>query len=166
MLEAGRLEHCEDGYRAALDRYERVGQGLGVPSLCAARATVAVLKARPDDALLVVDAAITCVYRPGWEERADLPELMRIKGWALRLKGDATGAEREYLASLEAAREQCAKSLELRTATSYAGLLKDQGRRKEAIELLEPVYAWFTEGRSTRDHLEAAALLEELRQTG
>jgi hypothetical protein len=54
----------------------------------------------------------------------------------------------------------------LRTATSCAGLLKEQGRRREALELLAPLYDGFTEGRSTNDHLEAAALLEELRQMG
>ena len=54
------------------------------------------------------------------------------------------------------------KSWELRTATSYAKLMRDQGRTGEARELLAPVYAWFTEGFATNDLKEAKALLDDL----
>ena len=50
----------------------------------------------------------------------------------------------------------------LRAAMSLARLWRDQGKRKEAHELLAPVYSWFTEGFDTRDLKEAKALLEEL----
>jgi predicted ATPase len=78
------------------------------------------------------------------------------------LKGDPAGAESAYLASLDWARTQQAKSWELRTATGHARLMRDQGRAREAYELLAPVYGWFTEGFDTRDLKEAKALLEEL----
>ena len=45
---------------------------------------------------------------------------------------------------------------------SIAGLWRDQGKRKEARELLSPVYGWFTEGFDTLDLKEAKALLDEL----
>jgi predicted ATPase len=45
---------------------------------------------------------------------------------------------------------------------SMARLRRDQGKRKEAQELLASVYAWFTEGSETRDLKEAKALLGEL----
>ena len=45
---------------------------------------------------------------------------------------------------------------------SMARLWRDQGKRKEARELLAPVYGWFTEGFDTRDLKEAKALLEEM----
>ena len=51
---------------------------------------------------------------------------------------------------------------ELRAATSLARLLRDQGKREEARDLLAPVYGWFTEGFDTLDLKEAKALLEEL----
>ncbi|MBV8616868.1 MAG: hypothetical protein JOY66_24270, partial [Acetobacteraceae bacterium] len=57
---------------------------------------------------------------------------------------------------------QQAKSFELRTATSYARRLRDQGRVGEAYDLLAPVYGWFTEGFGTKDLKEARALLDEL----
>jgi hypothetical protein len=39
---------------------------------------------------------------------------------------------------------------------------RDQGKRKEARDLLAPVYGWFTEGFDTLDLKEAKALLDEL----
>jgi predicted ATPase len=80
----------------------------------------------------------------------------------LSLDGDPAGAERGYIASLDWARQQQAKSWELRTATSYARLMRDQVRVGEARDLLAPVYGWFTEGFATKDLREAKALLEEL----
>jgi predicted ATPase len=43
-----------------------------------------------------------------------------------------------------------------------ACLLRDQGKRDEARELLAPVYGWFTEGFDTRDLKDAKALLDAL----
>jgi predicted ATPase len=60
------------------------------------------------------------------------------------------------------ARQQQAKSWELRAAMSMARLWRNQGKRDEARELLAPVYGWFTEGFDTRDLKEAKALLEAL----
>jgi hypothetical protein len=44
--------------------------------------------------------------------------------------------------------------------------MRDQGRVREARELLAPVYGWFTEGFDTKDLKEAKALLEELDTAG
>jgi predicted ATPase len=93
-------------------------------------------------ALVLIDEVIGQIERPGWEERHYYAEALRIKGWILSLKGDPEGAERSYLASLDWARHQQAKSWELRTATGYARLMRDQGRVGEAYDLLAPVYAW------------------------
>jgi predicted ATPase len=75
---------------------------------------------------------------------------------------DAARAESYFTAALAIARRQQAKSWELRTATSYARVLRDQGRAREARDLLAPIYGWFTEGFGTKDLMEAKALLEEL----
>jgi predicted ATPase len=65
--------------------------------------------------------------------------------------------------AIAVARSQCAKSWELRAATSLAQLWHSQGMQREAHDLLAPVYDWFTEGFDTADLKEAKALLEELR---
>ncbi|MCZ6487941.1 MAG: hypothetical protein O6938_08535 [Gammaproteobacteria bacterium] len=41
-------------------------------------------------------------------------------------------------------------------------LLRDQGDRRGAFDLLTPVYEWFTEGFDSTDLREAKALLVEL----
>jgi predicted ATPase len=41
-------------------------------------------------------------------------------------------------------------------------LWQHQGKRKEAYDLLAPVYGWFTEGFDTTDLKDAKALLDEL----
>ncbi len=113
-------------------------------------------------ALDLIDEVIAQVERPGWEERQYYAETLRIKGWLLSLKGDTAGAERAYIASLDWARTQQANSWELRTATSYARLMRDQGRARDARDLLAPIYGWFTEGFNTKDLKDAEALLSDL----
>ena len=51
--------------------------------------------------------------------------------------------------ALAVARQQQAKSWELRAAMSMARLWRNQGKRDEARNLLAPVYGWFTEGFDT-----------------
>ena len=51
---------------------------------------------------------------------------------------------------------------ELRTATNFARLWRDQGKVQQACELLAPVYGWFTGGSDTLDLKDAKALLDEL----
>jgi class 3 adenylate cyclase len=75
---------------------------------------------------------------------------------------DATTAEPLLQASLELAREQQAKSLELRAATSLARLRQREGRHEEARTVLAPIFGWFTEGFDTPDLKDAAALLASL----
>ena len=64
--------------------------------------------------------------------------------------------------AIKTARNQQAKSLELRATKSLASLWQQQGKRAEAHKLLSDVYSWFTEGFDTKDLQEAKALLDEL----
>ena len=95
-------------------------------------------------------------------------ELYRLKGEFL-LEADpdhAAQARILFERGREIAREQSAKTWELRCAVSLARLLRREGRTGEAIETLAPVYEWFTEGFDTNDLRRAKALLDELRQAG
>ena len=71
-------------------------------------------------------------------------------------------AEACFLKAIEIARRQQAKSLELRAVMSLSRLWQQQGKKREAHELLAEIYNWFTEGFDTRDLQEAKALLAEL----
>jgi class 3 adenylate cyclase/predicted ATPase len=75
---------------------------------------------------------------------------------------DETKAQAHFAEALAIARKQQARAWELRAATSLARLWRDQGRRREAHELLAPVHGWFTEGFDSLDLKRSAALLEEL----
>src|SRR5262245_33927058 len=91
-------------------------------------------------------------------------ELCRLKGDLLLAQSSAQGEEAEgcFRQAIDIARQQKAKSLELRAAMSLARLWQQQGRRAEARDLLAPTYGWFTEGFDTADLQEAKALLEAL----
>jgi predicted ATPase len=77
-------------------------------------------------------------------------------------KLEAAKAEAHFDRALAVARAQQAKSWELRAAMSMARLWCDRGERRQAYDLLAPVYGWFTEGFDTWDLKEAKALLDAL----
>jgi predicted ATPase len=97
-----------------------------------------------------------------------------VRGWDAeidRLCGELTGrlpypdpakAEDSFRTALTIAREQGTRGYELRAATSLARLWREQGRRRQALDLLAPLYGWFTEGFDTADLKDARALLDEL----
>jgi predicted ATPase len=148
--------------KAGLAVWQAIGGRTGLPYWKSVLAESMAQLGDLDGALDLIDEVITQTERPGWEERWCFAETLRIKGWLLSLKGDLPSAERNYVASLDFARRQQAKSWELRTSMSYARLMRDQGRASEAHDLLAPVYGWFTEGFDTPDLREAKALLIEL----
>jgi predicted ATPase len=79
-----------------------------------------------------------------------------------RLRADHAEAETCFHQALTIARQQQAKSLELRAAMSLSHLWQRQGKQAEAHDLLAPIYGWFTEGFDTADLQEAKALLGTL----
>jgi predicted ATPase len=98
------------------------------------------------------------------KERWVEAEVHRMSGEIALLspERDETEAEACFVRALSVARQQQAKSWELRAAMSLARLWCSQGKPQQARELLAPVYGWFTEGFDTRDLKEAKALLDEL----
>jgi len=115
-----------------------------------------------DDAWRCVGEAMTAAEatKESWCEA----EIHRIAGEIGLLSPEANTAKAQahFERALAVARQQQAKSWELRAAMSMARLWRDQGKRDEARELLAPVHGWFTEGFDTLDLKEAKALLEEL----
>ena len=95
-------------------------------------------------------------------ERCIEVQLHILKGNLLNASGDKIGAEQSYLQALAVARQQNAKTSELRAATNLARLWCCQGRRDEARDLLAAVYGWFSEGFDAPVLKEAKDLLDEL----
>ena len=113
------------------------------------------------DALALVDHAVNTGEGPA--SGLFVPEVHRFRGVLLKSLGSPAGeVECALRTALELAEEQGAFLLKLRAATSLARLWRDQGKVREARELLAPVYGWFTEGFDTRDLKEAKVLLEKL----
>ena len=91
-------------------------------------------------------------------------EVLRTAG-EIALKSphpDLAKAEAYFERALAVARDQRAKSWELRVAMSMARLWRNQGKRQQARDLLEPIYDWFTEGFDTLDLRESKTLLDDL----
>jgi predicted ATPase/DNA-binding winged helix-turn-helix (wHTH) protein len=112
------------------------------------------------DGLALVEVGIE-LAEGGWLA----PELLRLKGELLLLRGDqgdSEASEAYFHQALEAARQHGALSWVLRAATSLARLLRRQGRHGDAIACLRPVYDRLTEGFGTADLVAAKQLLDEL----
>jgi len=114
------------------------------------------------DAWRCIGEAMTAIETT--KERWFEAEVYRIAG-EIALKSPEprrTDAQRYFERALAVARQQQAKSWELRATTSLARLWRSRGKPQQARELLAPVYGWFTEGFDTLDLKEAKALLDEL----
>jgi predicted ATPase len=92
-------------------------------------------------------------------------ELYRIHGELLLKAGAPRGgpeAEERFRRAMDIARQQEARSWELRAATSLGRLWLTQGRRDAVRDLLTRAYSRFTEGFDTGDLQEASAMLREV----
>ena len=102
---------------------------------------------RLDDGLRFVDKAIAAA--PSQDSQWGLAELHRIKGELMLACRELTVVVEPCFETIAIAREQSAKSWELRATISHARLLQSQGRSNEGKKLLTPIYGWFTEGADT-----------------
>ena len=86
-------------------------------------------------------------------------EILRVRA---EHTDDPQAAEALLLEALGLAHQQGALAWELRSATALARLWQRQDRRQAAHELLNAVYARFTEGFATQDLIGVRRLLDEL----
>jgi class 3 adenylate cyclase/predicted ATPase len=102
---------------------------------------------------------------------ADELEVHHVEAESHRLRGELLLEQNSshmpearicFQRAIEVARQQGAKSPELRSTTSLARLLAQQGCNDEARAMLATIYGWFTEGFDTADLKDAKALLDEL----
>jgi predicted ATPase len=156
--------------RQGLDMYRSTGAGMQRPHLLTLLAEASGLLGQPEGGLAALEEALTLVEQTG--ERYYEAELHRQRGELLLLRAakshpaqdsrDQHEAETCFQHALDVARQQQAKSLELRAVMSLARLWQRQGNRAQARALLVEVYDWFTEGFDTADLREAKTLLDTL----
>jgi predicted ATPase len=157
LAQAG-IEQIHQGLTA----YRATGAEIFRPYFLALLAEAYGTMAQPEGGLTVLAEALVHVEHT--VERYFEAEIHRLKGALLLQQSSDHYAEAEscFHHALAIARDQQAKSFELRTATSLARLWQQQGKRQEAHDLVAPVYGWFTEGFDTADLKDAEALLHEL----
>ena len=95
-------------------------------------------------------------------DRWCLPRIHTVRARILRTFGQVDEAEASLQMALDIAVAQSAKGAQLHVANSLARLWRDQGKPRQARELLAPVYDWFDKGLATVDLQEARALLDTL----
>ena len=154
-----------DDVKATVEEYRSAGYQLGITALYVLLCPVLMLRQQQqfEEALEILERGLSIVRDNS--ERIFAAELLRLKAQALRqasIPGTQDQPESLLESALATAREQRAKSLELRAARDLAEIWMAQGKRAEARGVLAPICAWFKEGEATRDLGEARRLLGTL----
>jgi predicted ATPase len=157
---AGRVADGIAQLQNSLEVQQAIGSGLVRTAFLALLAEMLAAAGRSEEGLRVIEEGFAHAEKT--LEGGYLAELHRVRGVLLAQVGDVSGAEVSLRKAIDYAREQQAKSFELRAATVLARLLADANRRDDARALLAPVYEWFTEGHTTRDVTAARETLEAL----
>ena len=147
----GRLREARAEIELGINEARRSGVGYMLPMMESWLAEVHAKAGENETALAIVEGTLSNigdVTGRTWEA-----ELHRQRAQILAALNPLKVREAESCLkkSIEVARGQSAKSLELRTATTLAELWRAQGRLDEARALLEPICHWFDEGAETAD---------------
>jgi predicted ATPase len=96
------------------------------------------------------------------DDRLQEAELYRLRGELILAESPehATASEEHFTRAIDTARRQQSNAWELRASMSLARLWQHQGRGAEAYQMLAKIHASYTEGWTTPDLVEAAALLK------
>jgi predicted ATPase len=173
LAEQNRPEEAIATIRQGIAAWEETRGEILLPLFLALLAQVYQRVGQYSLALQTLESALCIITRTG--ERTYAAELTRQKGelhLILADKTEAVGtedrssivaeAEFNFQEALTIARQQDAKSWELRAALSLSELWRAQNRGKDAYNLLKPIYTWFSEGLDTDDLVRAKNLLKEL----
>ena len=147
---------------SGLSAVRATGESVTTIDMLSLLAEIYLRKKRFSEGLAAIeDAQKTAVTQ---EELFWQAELFRLKGELLLGQSDQSlnEAEQCFCKALEIARNQNAKMLELRAATSLARLWKKLNQLDEAKSILSSVYSSFTEGFGSPDLIEAKTVLEQL----
>ncbi len=190
LAEQGALAEGIEQLKQGLAAWRAMGGELALPHFLSTLAEAYGKGGRVDEGLRVLEEAQAISHKNA--ERRFEAELLRIRGELLLqqvigadLKPAPTDAsmvaeadvaaagrsprlsevERCFHQAIDVARQQQARSWQLRTGMSLARLWQMQGKHAEAYQILVESYNWFTEGFETPDLREAKALIDALART-
>jgi len=151
-----------DEIEAGLRKLGQMGAGRIEMMSISLAAEAYVRGGRHEEAQAIIGRASTIFA--GVREQSLAADLYRVRACLARRGGaeQRAAAEADLRRSLKIARQQEALSLELRAARDLAAMLAERGERRQAADLLAPVYGRFTEGFTTADLADARALLDAL----
>jgi adenylate cyclase len=165
MVEQGQLDVGIGRLRTALNSLRSIGGGVLMPYFLSLLAQAYASAGKVEEGLSMLEESQHTLDASGefwWQA-----ELYRLKGELLlrqtwRRYAEEKEAEEYFKRAHAVAREQRAKSLELRAAMSLSLLWHTRGSKSQARRTLAEVYNWFSEGFGTPDLQEARMLLEQL----
>jgi DNA-binding SARP family transcriptional activator/predicted ATPase len=157
--EEGQVEEGISYIRQGLANVQALGIGMNLTHFLGLLAEGYGKAGQAEEGLCVLAEALAFVEKTG--ERYYEAELHRLKGKLLLAQGNQAEAEASLHKAVEVARQQSAKSWELRATVSLCRLWQKQGKGEEARQMLAEIYGWFTEGFGTPDLKEAKALLDQ-----
>ena len=161
LAEQGQREEGIAQMRQGLAAWRAAGAELGRPYYLALLAGAHGEEGQAEAGLAVLAEALATVKETG--ECNYEAELYRLRGELLLMMGAAESEiEACFRQAIEVARQQDAKSWELRATMSLCRLWQKQGKGEESRQVLADIYGWFSEGFDTPDLKEAKALLDEL----
>ena len=147
---AGQAAHAVHNITSGLSAWQSTGARVWIPFYLSLVTEAYAAIGQFDDAWRCIGEATTAIQTT--KEKWCEAEVHRVAGEIALMspEPDATKAQAYFERALAVARQQQAKSWELRASMSLARLRRDQGKVQQARELLAPVYGWFTERGLTR----------------
>ena len=155
LVRNGAVETGVEALKTSLLKLRAERHDILVTVFARALAEALAMTGQSTEALAIIGDAIARAERAGGS--FDQPELYRVKAQILTDQSPDNRAEAEMLLQrgLDIARRQSATSWELRLAMAQARLRADE----DARNMVSEIYRRFSEGLSTPDLVEAAALL-------
>lgn len=148
---------------AAFDSYVLTGTGLNLAYFKLMLAEAEAHAGKLHEALASISKGLE--YAAASSEHLKEPELLRLQAEIHLALGDSAQAEAGLRNAVRVAQQYGAKMYEARAAAPLGRLLRDQGRADEAFSLLQPLEAWFQEGRDTPEVSDLREILETLALT-
>jgi adenylate cyclase len=161
LLRLGRLQEALPVFLKGLDAYHATGSA-ALPYYHSMLGDAYRQAGRFREALRALDEGLALAEKN--DDRTQEAELHRQKGELLLAESpdQVAAAEDCFRQAIDTARRQQSRAWELRARMSLSRLWQRQGRRDEARAALAAVYGRFTEGFTTPDLVDAAALLNGL----